>query len=409
MSTYKETLKWMFSKLPMYQRQGAAAYRSGLDSIKLLDLYLGHPHKNFKSIHIAGTNGKGSTSHMIASVMQTAGYKTGLYTSPHLLDFKERIKVNGEEISSKEVIIFINSNKAYFEKESFTFFEMSVALAFWYFNKVKVDYAIIEVGLGGRLDATNIITPVLSIITNISLDHTKFLGSNIYDIANEKAGIIKENIPVVIGENQQEISPIFKDTAKSKNSEIIFADHHIYDNYDSDLKGNYQKKNIKTVLKSTKILKDLDYKINDSHIKTGLNNVSNNTGLQGRWQFIQRKPMIICDTAHNETALREVISQLMDMEYSDLHFIIGFSNDKNLKKISKIFPEDSKYYFVQSKVGRARDAKEVRDIFKLNNRCGDYYKSIENTIKYVKGVSKENDIIFIVGSTFVVSEIFDKN
>ena len=399
----------MFNKLPMYQNIGDSAYKKDLSNIILICEHLNNPQNNFKSIHIGGTNGKGSCSHMLSSILQEANYKVGLYTSPHLVDFRERIKINGDMISKDYVLKFMHENFDFFESNNLSFFEMTVGLAFDYFSKNKVDIAIIEVGMGGRLDSTNIINPILSIITNISLDHTRFLGSNISDIAKEKAGIIKDNIPVVIGQTQQEISPIFTDIAKSKNSEIIFADHSIYDTYDCDLKGDYQKKNIITVLKSTEILKHLDYKINDSHIKTGLSNVSNNTGLQGRWQVIQRKPMIICDTAHNEAALREVISQLIDMEYSDLHFIIGFSNDKNLKKISKIFPEDSKYYFVQSKVGRARDAKEVRDIFKLNNRYGDYYKSIENTIKYVKGVSKENDIIFIGGSTFVVSEIFDKN
>ena len=399
----------MFNKLPMYQNIGDSAYKKDLSNIILICEHLNNPQNNFKSIHIGGTNGKGSCSHMLSSILQEANYKVGLYTSPHLVDFRERIKINGDMISKDSVLKFMHENFDFFESNNLSFFEMTVGLAFDYFSKNKVDIAIIEVGMGGRLDSTNIINPILSIITNISLDHTRFLGSNIFDIAKEKAGIIKDNIPVVIGQTQQEISPIFTEIAKSKKSEIIFADHFIYDTYNCDLKGDYQKKNIKTVLKSTEILKHLDYKINDSHIKTGLNNVSNNTGLQGRWQVIQRKPMIICDTAHNEAALGEVISQLMDMEYSDLHFIIGFSNDKNLKKISKIFPEDSKYYFVQSKVGRARDAKEVRDIFKLKNRCGDYYKSIENTIKYVKGVSKENDIIFIGGSTFVVSEILDKN
>ena len=399
----------MFNKLPMYQNIGESAYKKDLSNIILICEHLNNPQNNFKSIHIAGTNGKGSCSHMLSSIFQDAGYNVGLYTSPHLVDFRERIKINGEMISKNSVSIFMHKNLDFFESNNLSFFEMTVGLAFDYFSKNKVDIAIIEVGMGGRLDSTNIINPILSVITNISLDHTRFLGSNFIDIAKEKAGIIKDNTPVVIGETQEEISTIFTDIAKSKNSQIIFADQFIYDNYDCDLKGEYQQKNIKTVLKSTEILKHLDYKINDSHIKTGLSNVSNNTGLQGRWQVIQRKPMIICDTAHNEAALREVISQLIDMEYSDLHFIIGFSNDKNLKKISKIFPEDSKYYFVQSKVGRARDAKEVRDIFKLNKRCGDYYKSIKNTIKYVKGVSKENDIIFIGGSTFVVSEIYDKN
>ena len=399
----------MFNKLPMYQNIGESAYKKDLSNIILICEHLDNPHNNFKSIHIGGTNGKGSCSHMLSSILQEADYKVGLYTSPHLVDFRERIKINGDMISKDSVSKFMHENFDFFESNNLSFFEMTVGLAFDYFSKNKVDIAIIEVGMGGRLDSTNIINPILSIITNISLDHTRFLGSNISAIAKEKAGIIKENIPVVIGETQQEISPIFNDIAKSKNSEIIFADHFIYDTYNCDLKGDYQKKNIKTVLKSTEILKHLDYKINDSHIETGLNNVSNNTGLQGRWQVIQKKPMIICDTAHNEAALDYVISQLTDMDYSDLHFIIGFSNDKDLEKISKLFPEDSKYYFVQSKVGRARDAKQVRDIFKLNNRNGDYYKSIENTIRYVKGISKENDIIFIGGSTFVVSEIFDKN
>ena len=399
----------MFNKLPMYQNIGDSAYKKDLSNIILICEHLNNPHNNFKSIHIGGTNGKGSCSHMLSSILQEANYKVGLYTSPHLVDFRERIKINGDMISKDSIVKFMHENFDFFESNNLSFFEMTVGLAFDYFSKNKVDIAIIEVGMGGRLDSTNIINPILSIITNISLDHTRFLGSNISDIAKEKAGIIKDNIPVVIGQTQQEISPIFTEIAKSKKSEIIFADHFIYDTYNCDLKGDYQKKNIKTVLKSTEILKHLDYKINDSHIETGLNNVSNNTGLQGRWQVIQKKPMIICDTAHNEAALGDVITQLTEMDYSELHFIIGFSNDKNLKKISKIFPEDSKYYFVQSKVGRARDAKEVRDIFKLNNRCGDYYKSIENTINYVKGVSKENDIIFIGGSTFVVSEIYDKN
>ena len=389
----------------MYQNVGDSAYKKDLSNITLICEHLNNPQNNFKSIHIGGTNGKGSCSHMLSSILQEAGYKVGLYTSPHLVDFRERVRINGEMISKDSVSEFMLHNFDFFESNNVSFFEMNVGLAFNYFSFNKVDIAIIEVGMGGRLDSTNIITPILSLITNISIDHTKFLGSNIFDIAKEKAGIIKDNSPVVIGQTQQEISSIFNDIAKSKNSEITFADDFIYDNYDCDLKGDIQKKNIKTVLKSTEILKNIDYKINEVHIKTGLNNVSSNTGLQGRWHVIQKKPIIICDTAHNEAALREVISQLIEMEYSDLHFIIGFSNDKNLEKISKLFPEDSKYYFVQSKVGRARNSKEVRDVFKSNNRNGNYFESIEKTIKHVKGVCKENDIIFVGGSTFVVSEV----
>ena len=395
----------MFNKLPMYQNIGDSAYKKDLSNITLICEHLNNPQNNFKSIHVGGTNGKGSCSHMLSSILKEAGYKVGLYTSPHLVDFRERVRINGEMISKDSVSEFMLHNFDFFESNNLSFFEMTVGLAFNYFSFNKVDIAIIEVGMGGRLDSTNIITPILSLITNISIDHTKFLGSNIFDIAKEKAGIIKDNSPVVIGQTQQEISSIFNDIAKSKNSEITFADDFIYDNYDCDLKGDIQKKNIKTVLKSTEILKNIDYKINEVHIKTGLNNVSSNTGLQGRWHVIQKKPIIICDTAHNEAALREVISQLIEMEYSDLHFIIGFSNDKNLEKISKLFPEDSKYYFVQSKVGRARNSKEVRDVFKSNNRNGNYFESIEKTIKHVKGVCKENDIIFVGGSTFVVSEV----
>ena len=399
----------MFNKLPMYQNIGESAYKNDLSNIVLICDHLNNPQNNFKSIHIGGTNGKGSCSHMLSSILQEAGYNVGLYTSPHLVDFRERIRINGDMILKDSVSSFMLENFDFFESNNLSFFEMTVGLAFDYFSKNKVDIAIIEVGMGGRLDSTNIINPLLSVITNISLDHTKFLGSNITDIAQEKAGIIKENIPVVIGETQNETKLIFIDTAKSKSSEIVFADQFDYENFDCDLKGDYQKKNIKTVLKSVEIIQNTTFKISQQHIKKGLESIFKNTGLMGRWQIISNNPTIICDTAHNEAAIRMVISQLTKMEYSELHFIIGFSNDKNLEKISQLFPEDSKYYFVQSKVGRARDAKEVRDIFKSNNRFGDYYKSIKNTIHHVKGISKENDIIFIGGSTFVVSDIFDKN
>ena len=324
----------MFNKLPMYQNIGDSAYKKDLSNITLICEHLNNPQNNFKSIHFGGTNGKGSCSHMLSSILQEAGYKVGLYTSPHLVDFRERVRINGEMISKDSVSEFMHHNFDFFELNNVSFFEMTVGLAFNYFSFNKVDIAIIEVGMGGRLDSTNIITPVLSVITNISIDHTKFLGSNISDIAIEKAGIIKENIPVVIGETQDEIKSIFIDIANTKGSEIVFADDFIYDNYDCDLQGIYQKKNIKTVLKSSEILQQNDYKINDGHIKTGLNNVSNNTGLKGRWQVIQNNPLIICDTAHNIAALKEVISQLIRLEYSKLYFIVGFSDEKDLDMIS---------------------------------------------------------------------------
>ena len=396
----------MFKKLPMYQNIGDSAYKKDLSNITLICEHLNNPQNNFKSIHIGGTNGKGSCSHMLSSILQEAGYKVGLYTSPHLVDFRERVRINGEMISKDSVSEFMLHNFDFFESNNVSFFEMTVGLAFNYFSFNKVDIAIIEVGMGGRLDSTNIITPILSLITNISIDHTKFLGSNISDIAIEKAGIIKENIPVVIGETQDEIKSIFIDIANTKGSEIVFADDFIYDNYDCDLQGIYQKKNIKTVLKSSEILQQNDYKINDIHIKNGLNRVSINTGLKGRWDIIQNNPMIICDTAHNIASLKEVISQLIRLEYSKLYFIVGFSDDKDLDKISKIFPENSEYYFVKPKVDRGKDSQQVKQIFESNNRIGITQNSVNEAINQIKKTSSKDDVIFIGGSTFVVSEIF---
>ena len=396
----------MFKKLPMYQNVGDSAYKKDLSNITLICEHLNNPQNNFKSIHVGGTNGKGSCSHMLSSILQEAGYKVGLYTSPHLVDFRERVRLNGEMISKDSVSEFMHHNFDFFESNNVSFFEMTVGLAFNYFSFNKVDIAIIEVGMGGRLDSTNIITPILSLITNISIDHTKFLGSNISDIAREKAGIIKEKTPIVIGETQDEIKSIFIDVANTKSSEIVFADDFIYDNYNCDLQGIYQKKNIKTVLKASEILQQNDYKINDVHIKNGLNKVSINTGLKGRWDIIKNNPMIICDTAHNEAALKEVISQLIRLEYSKLYFIVGFSDDKELDKISKIFPENSEYYFVKPKVNRGKDSQEVKQIFQSNNRIGITQNSVNQAINQIKKISSKDDVIFIGGSTFVVSEIF---
>ncbi len=390
----------------MYQNIGGLAYKKDLSNITLICEHLNYPQNNFKSIHVGGTNGKGSCSHMLSSILQEAGYNVGLYTSPHLVDFRERVRINGKMISKDSVSEFMNHNFDFFESNNVSFFEMTVGLAFNYFSFNKVDIAIIEVGMGGRLDSTNIITPILSLITNISIDHTKFLGSNISDIAIEKAGIIKEKTPIVIGETQDEIKSIFIDVANTKSSEIVFADDFIYDNYDCDLQGIYQKKNIKTVLKASEILQQNNYKINDIHTKTGLNNVSNNTGFKGRWDIIQNNPMIICDTAHNMAALKEVISQLIRLEYSKLYFIVGFSDDKDLDKISKIFPENSEYYFVKPKVDRGRDSQEVKQIFQSNNRDGATQNSVNEALNHIKKGCNINDVIFIGGSTFVVSEIF---
>ena len=404
MSTYKETLKWMFSKLPMYQRKGAVAYRSGLDSIKLLDLYLGHPHKNFKSIHIAGTNGKGSTSHMIASILQTAGYKTGLYTSPHLLDFKERIKVNGVKITKEEVMIFINSNKSYFEKQKSTFFEMSVALAFSHFNKVKVDYAVIEVGLGGRLDATNIITPVLSIITNIGLDHTQFLGKTHQKIALEKAGIIKNGVPIIIGEKDIKTEKIFKDVSRKSKAPLYFA-KKTTKYFASDLKGFYQKKNIQTVITALNQLPS--FNLDNSIIKKGLKRVVDNTGLKGRWQVLQNSPKVILDVGHNKEALRSIARQINEISYNKLYLVMGFIKEREVDSLLSLFPKEASFYLSSPNIERAMPLPILKKLLKHLDLKINYYKSIPIAYQTAISNSDTDDLIFVTGSTFVVADILE--
>ena len=404
LDTYKETLKWMFSKLPMYQRQGAAAYRSGLDKIKLLDLYLGHPHKNFKSIHVAGTNGKGSTSHIIASILQTAGYKTGLYTSPHLLDFKERIKVNGKEISPEEVMIFINSNKPYFEKENFTFFEMSVALAFWHFSKVNVDYAIIEVGLGGRLDATNIITPVLSIITNIGLDHTQFLGKTHQKIALEKAGIIKNRVPIIIGEKDIKTEKIFKDVSRKSKAPLYFA-KKTKKIFASDLEGFYQTKNIQTVITALNQLPC--FNLDNSIIEKGLKRVVENTGLKGRWQVLQNSPKVILDVGHNKEALRSIARQINEISYNKLYLVMGFIKEREVDSLLSLFPKEASFYLSSPNIERAMPLPILKKLLKHLDLKINYFKSIPIAYQTAISNSDTDDLIFVTGSTFVVADILE--
>ena len=395
----------MFAKLPMYQNIGASAYKEDISNIISICDHLDNPQNKFKSIHVGGTNGKGSTSHMLSSILQESGYKVGLYTSPHLVDFRERIRINGEMISKESVEYFMNQNLNFFDRNNFSFFEMTVGLAFSYFNNQNVDIAIIEVGMGGRLDSTNIINPILSIITNISIDHTKFLGNNITEIAHEKAGIIKPGIPVVIGETQEEIKDIFIETARENSTEISFADNFKTKEYDCDLKGEYQTKNISTVKHAITKIQSMGYKINDSNIEKGLSNVVKNTSLMGRWQVIQTNPLVVCDTGHNEAALKELVAQIISMNHSKYHFILGFSNDKNIQKISNIFPKYGSYYFVKPNVGRGMDADEVKKIFSLNKRLGDSFKSSKEALSEACKNAKQNDFVFIGGSTFVVSEI----
>ena len=397
----------MFAKLPMYQNIGASAYKEDISNIISICNHLDNPQNKFKSIHVGGTNGKGSTSHMLSSILQESGYKVGLYTSPHLVDFRERIRVNGEMIPKESVEDFMNHNLDFFDTNNFSFFEMTVGLAFNYFNNQNVDIAIIEVGMGGRLDSTNIINPILSIITNISIDHTKFLGNNITDIAYEKAGIIKPGIPVVIGETQEEIKGVFIETALENNSEISFADNFKTKKYDCDLKGEYQTKNISTVQHAITKIQSMGYKINDLNIENGLSCVIKNTSLMGRWQVIQTNPLVVCDTGHNEAALKELVAQIISSNHSKYHFILGFSNDKNIEKISKIFPEDAEYYFVKPKVDRGKDLQEVKQIFCSNKRIGITQNSVNEALNNIKKTCAKDDLIFIGGSTFVVSEVYN--
>lgn len=403
--TYQDTLDWMFSQLPMYQRQGQSAFRKDLSNTILLAEHLNFPEKHFKSIHVAGTNGKGSTSHMLASVLQEAGYKVGLYTSPHLKDFRERIKINGKEVSKQYVNGFIKRNKAFFEQNNLSFFEMTVGMAFEYFKKQKVDIAVIEVGMGGRLDSTNIITPEVSVITNIGLDHVQFLGTTLEAIAGEKGGIIKPNVPVVIGETQKETSAVFKAMAGKNNSKIIFADQQKIENYKSDLVGNYQSKNIVTVLQTIKELQEKGFRISQLNIKEGLLNVVKNTGLMGRWQIVQLNPKVVCDTGHNKDGLTYVMKQLSNEQFEALHIVFGVVNDKDLNSIIDLLPKNAIYYFCKPDIPRGLDANELKGILNDYRLKGEAYSSVNEAYNSALNNAGTNDFVFIGGSTFVVAEI----
>jgi dihydrofolate synthase/folylpolyglutamate synthase len=401
--TYKETLDWLFGQFPVYQTIGKTAYKADLSNIIKLINHLDNPHKKFKSIHVGGTNGKGSSSHMLASVLQEAGYKVGLYTSPHLKDFRERIKINGKEISEDEVVDFVSKNKPFFETHALSFFEMTVGMAFEVFANEQVDIAIIEVGLGGRLDATNIITPEVSLITNIGIDHTFFLGKDIVSIANEKAGIIKANTPIVISEYQEEVSAVFLEKAAIQNSKIIFADQVDKECYETDLLGNYQTHNCIGVLA---VLSQLNgFEVSQQAIIAGLKNVVRNTGLQGRWQILQEKPKIICDTAHNKEGLLFTMSQLVSESFNSLHIVFGVVSDKDLNSILKILPTNARYYFCAPNNKRALPALELKNKSLGFNLLGDYYNSVNEAFIAAKQNAVTADIIYIGGSTFVVAEI----
>lgn len=400
--TYQQTLDWMFAQLPMYQKQGGSAYKKDLTNTLLLANHLKNPQKNFKTIHVGGTNGKGSISHMLSSILQEEGYKVGLYTSPHLKNFTERIKINGIEIPESAVVEFITKNKSFFEYNQLSFFEMTVGLAFEYFFKEQVDIAIIEVGLGGRLDSTNIINPEVSVITNIGLDHTQFLGNTLEKIAQEKAGIIKPEIPVVIGERQDKVVHVFEKKAKLVNSPILFASD-TSERYDTDLLGDYQKNNVKTAISTIKQLSG--FKVSESAIKKGLLNVVKNTNLKGRWQVIQNSPKVICDTAHNKEGLVYVIQQLKKEEFNKLHIVLGVVSDKKLDDILPLFPKEASYYFCKPDIPRGLSAEDLQTAAHKFALIGDFYESVELALKKVLAVANEGDVVFVGGSTFVVAEI----
>ncbi len=426
--TYPETIDYLFSQLPMYQRQGKSAFKKDLTNIIALCKHNNNPQTKFKSIHIAGTNGKGSVSHILASILQTAGYKTGLYTSPHLKDFRERIRVNGEMISEEDVIQYVDKNKSFFETQKPSFFEMTVAMSFNHFAEQEVDIAIIETGMGGRLDSTNILNPILTAITNISLDHIQFLGNTIEEIAFEKAGIIKEKTPIVIGETNPKSASVFIETAKKKNAPIYFADSDyqinyallnndykqvfnvekkgiiVYKNFTTDLIGLYQKKNIITSLKILELLGKF-FQISTENLYSGILNVQKNTGLAGRWQILGYNPLIVADTGHNIAGIKEVLKQLETTAYKKLHFIFGTVNDKNIDSILKLLPKNAVYYFAQANIPRSLDVNILKENAKNYNLKGNIYLNTTDAFEAAKQNAEESDLILIGGSTFIVAEV----
>ena len=423
---YQETLDFLFNSLPMYQHQGKAAYKSNLNNSIAFDKYLKFPHKSYKTIHIAGTNGKGSSSHMLASILQEEGYKVGLYTSPHLKDFRERIKINGEMIRQEFVIDFIENIREFIHQYQPSFFEMTVFMAFEYFKHEEIDIAIIETGMGGRLDSTNLISPLVSVITNISLDHTQFLGDTIEKIAIEKAGIIKNATPVVIGESNIEYDSVFRDISKQKETECVFANQvynipyalnslsqtqnfTIYKNNESflegvslDLLGHYQRKNVLTVIAA---INSLPFRVSKQSILMGLKNVVHNTHLLGRWQTLGNDPLVICDTGHNEAGVRLVLEQIKQTAYKELHIVWGMVNDKSIDKIMSILPVEAHYYFTKASIPRALNQHELQKKANKFGLKGDAFPSVEDAFRLAKNTAGENDMVFVGGSTFVVAEV----
>lgn len=407
---YQQTLEYLFRALPMYQRIGKSAYKKNLDNTLALCEALGNPQNKFKTVHVAGTNGKGSSSHMLSAILQSAGYKTGLYTSPHLKSFTERIRIDGDQITQQAVIDFVNDHKVLIEEIKPSFFEITVAMAFDYFARQFVDIAVIEVGLGGRLDSTNVISPEVSLITNIGLDHQEMLGDTLEAIAVEKAGIIKKKVPVVIGKRQPETRVVFEKAAKKLNSPIIFAEEAYSNNRNSfelQLKGNYQHQNVSGVLAVVNLLNANGFNISSDDIKYGLANTVDLTGIKGRWQKLQEQPLMICDTGHNVDGIQMILKQILRIPHKELHIVWGMVDDKDSRPMLSLLPKDGKYYFCQANVPRAKKAQLLYEEAGKFGFKGEIVEDVNNAIAAAKQQANKDDLIFIGGSTFVIAEIAD--
>ena len=406
--TYKEVEKWLL-KLQSFYKVGSTAFKPGFDNILKLCEWLENPHQCFKSVHVAGTNGKGSSSHMLASVLQAAGYKTGLYTSPHIKAFTERIRINGEAIAQDKVVDFVVNYQGRIDELQPSFFELTVAMAFDHFAKEEVDIAIIEVGLGGRLDATNVIMPEVSLITNIGYDHMDMLGNTLELIAGEKAGIIKPQVPVIIGTTQPETQEVFSRTARERNAPLTFADQQNWNltSYTLDLKGNYQLQNLPGVLCTIKELQEQGWTITNDDVSKGLSRVVDNTGLKGRWQTLSESPLTICDTGHNIDGIKLIVEQIRQLTYKRLFLVLGFVNDKNVAEILSMFPSDAQYVFCQSKVPRAMPLATLKTLTSNIGIEGEAVADVNDALHYARQQAGPDDLIFVGGSTFVVAELND--
>lgn len=405
---YQNTLLYLYNSVPMFQQVGSSAYKEGLENTQALDEHFGHPHRNFHSIHVGGTNGKGSCSHTLAAILQEAGYRVGLYTSPHLVDFRERIRVNGQVIPEEYVVRFVEEERDFFEPLHPSFFELTTAMAFRYFSDQQVDVAVIEVGLGGRLDCTNIIQPDLCIITNISFDHTQFLGDTLEKIAGEKAGIIKSGIPVIIGETTPETKPVFTKKAHETGAPILFAKENQRDDYpglECELKGLYQTKNTRTLLTAIPQLQKAGYKLSEQAVRSGFAHVCELTGLMGRWQKLQDAPTLICDTGHNVGGITYITEQLERQSYRKLHMVIGMVNDKDIRGVLALLPEDAEYYFTKASVKRALPEQELARLAAEAGLQGDCYPDVPSAVRAAQEKSLPEDLIFVGGSSFIVADL----